>query len=144
MFETWDELEKACENCTKCKLCQGRKNVVIGDGPKDAKIMFIGEGPGADEDLEGIPFVGKAGKLMDKALLGIGLKRNNIYIANVVKCRPPQNRNPESDEITACKEYLESQIKLINPKIIVLLGSVALKGVLGEEYGITRIQREMV
>ena len=99
--------------------------------------MFIGEGPGADEDIKGIPFVGKAGKLMDKAFEGIGIKREEVYIANIVKCRPPNNRNPEDEEAKLCKEYLEAQIKLVNPKIIILLGSVALKNILGKEYSIT-------
>lgn len=137
MYEDWEKLEEACKNCNKCKLCTGRKNVVIGTGNKNARIMFIGEGPGADEDAQGIPFVGKAGQLMNKAFEGVGLKREEVYIANVVKCRPPQNRNPEKDEADECREYLEAQIKLVNPEIIVLLGSVALKNVLGEEYGIT-------
>jgi len=137
MYQTWEELENACNNCTKCKLCSNRHNVVIGTGNKNARIMFIGEGPGADEDIQGLPFVGKAGKLMDKAFQGVGIKREEVYIANIVKCRPPNNRNPEKDEAISCKEYLESQIKLVNPEIIVLLGSVALKNILGEEYGIT-------
>jgi len=137
MYNNWEELEGACKKCNKCRLYEGRTNVVIGTGNKNAKIMFIGEGPGADEDSQGIPFVGKAGQLMNKALTGIGIKREDIYIANIVKCRPPQNRNPEKDEAEACKEYLEAQIKLVNPEIIVLLGSVALKNVLGEEFGIT-------
>ena len=137
MYQTWEELEQECNNCNKCKLCNNRHNVVIGTGNKNAKIMFIGEGPGADEDIQGIPFVGKAGKLMDKAFEGVGIKREEVYIANIVKCRPPNNRNPEYEEADSCKEYLDSQIKLINPKIIVLLGSVALKNILGKEYGIT-------
>ena len=137
MYQTWEELEDECKNCTKCKLCSNRHNVVIGTGNKNARIMFIGEGPGADEDMQGIPFVGKAGRLMDKAFQGVGIKREEVYIANIVKCRPPNNRNPEKDEADCCKEYLESQIKLVNPEIIVLLGSVALKNILGEEYGIT-------
>lgn len=137
MYQTWEELEEACKKCNKCKLCNNRHNVVIGTGNKNAKIMFIGEGPGADEDLQGIPFVGKAGKLMDKAFEGIGIKREEVYIANIVKCRPPNNRNPEYEEAEACKEYLESQINLVKPEIIVLLGSVALKNILGKEYGIT-------
>ena len=99
--------------------------------------MFIGEGPGADEDWQGIPFVGRAGKLMDMAFAGLGIKREEVYIANVVKCRPPSNRNPEADEVEACMDYLKSQVDLIKPKIIVLLGSVALKNILGKEYGIT-------
>lgn len=137
MYKNWEELEEACKNCKECRLCDGKKNVVIGTGNRNAKIMFIGEGPGADEDMQGIPFVGKAGQLMNKAFEGVGLKRENVYIANIVKCRPPQNRNPEKDEADACKEYLDTQINLVNPDIIVLLGSVALKNVLGEEYGIT-------
>ncbi len=137
MYQNWEELEEACKNCKKCKLCSGRNNVVIGTGNKNARIMFIGEGPGADEDAQGIPFVGKAGKLMDKALQGLGVKREEIYIANVVKCRPPQNRNPEKEEAESCKEYLETQINLVKPEIIVLLGGIALKNMLGEEYGIT-------
>lgn len=137
MYQSWEELEHECNNCTKCKLYNNRHNVVIGVGNKEAKLMFIGEGPGADEDMQGIPFIGKAGKLMDKAFQGIGINREEVYIANIVKCRPPNNRNPESDEAESCKEYLESQIKLVNPEIIVLLGSVALKNMLGKEYGIT-------
>ena len=108
-----------------------------GTGNRNADIMFIGEGPGADEDLQGIPFVGRAGKLMDMAFAGLGIKREEVYIANVVKCRPPSNRNPETDEVEACMDYLKSQINLVKPKIIVLLGSVALKHILGKEYGIT-------
>lgn len=137
MYQNWEELEQACSNCKKCKLCDGRKNVVIGTGNKNAKVMFIGEGPGADEDEQGIPFVGKAGQLMNKAFEGVGIKRDEVYIANIVKCRPPQNRNPEKDEVDACREYLDAQIDLVNPKIIVLLGSVALKNYMGDEYGIT-------
>ena len=135
MYQTWEELEEACKNCNKCDLCKNRHNVVIGTGNKNAKIMFIGEGPGADEDLQGIPFVGKAGKLMDKAFEGVGIKREEVYIANIVKCRPPNNRNPEYEEADACKEYLESQINLVKPEIVVLLGSIALKNILGKEYG---------
>ena len=99
--------------------------------------MFIGEGPGADEDIQGIPFVGKAGKLMNQAFKGIGIDREKVYIANVVKCRPPMNRNPEQDEVSACLDYLRSQVMLVKPEIIVLLGSVALKAILGKEYSIT-------
>lgn len=137
MFDNWGELEKSIVNCKKCKLCKQRKNIVFGTGNKDADIMFIGEGPGADEDIQGIPFVGKAGKLMNMALQGLGLERESIYIANIVKCRPPSNRNPESDEARACLDYLRNQVILVKPKIIVLLGSVALKNILGEQYGIT-------
>ena len=137
MLNNWDELEKSIENCKKCKLCQTRNNIVFGVGNKEANIMFIGEGPGADEDLQGEPFVGKAGKLMDMAFTALGIKREEIYIANIVKCRPPSNRNPEQDEEQACLDYLRNQVILVKPKIIVLLGSVALKNILGPEYGIT-------
>ena len=106
--------------------------------------MFIGEGPGADEDAQGIPFVGKAGKLMNTAFQGIGIKREEVYIANVVKCRPPNNRNPEDDEVRACLDYLRNQVILVKPKIIVLLGNVALKNILGKEYGITSARGKWV
>ena len=138
MINSWEELETACKNCNKCRLHEGRHSVVIEDGNRNAKIMFIGEGPGADEDAQGIPFVGKAGKLMNMALAGIGIKREELYIANIVKCRPPSNRTPEKDEAEACMEYLQSQINLVKPEIIVLLGNTALKNILGEEHSITR------
>lgn len=137
MFETWEELEKFIIGCKKCKLCTGRNNIVFGTGNKEADLMFIGEGPGADEDREGEPFVGRAGKLMNMAFDGIGIKREEVYIANIVKCRPPSNRNPETDEADACIDYLRNQVMLVKPKVIVLLGSVALKNILGNEYGIT-------
>ena len=137
MYSNWEELEEVCKQCKKCKLAPTRKNVVIGVGNKQADIMFIGEGPGADEDEQGIPFVGKAGKLMNMAFQALGINREEVYIANIVKCRPPNNRNPEQDEATACLDYLRNQVILIKPKIIVLLGNVALKNILGKEYGIT-------
>src|SRR5699024_10266495 len=123
--------------CNKCKLCSNRNNIVFGCGNKNADLMLIGEGPGADEDIQGIPFVGKAGKLMNAAFDALGINRDDIYIANVVKCRPPNNRNPEKDEEMACLDYLRNQVILVKPKIIVLLGSVALKAILGNEYSIT-------
>ena len=137
MFETWEELENSIINCNKCKLCKTRQNIVFGVGNRNADIMFIGEGPGADEDRLGEPFVGKAGKLMNMAFGIVGIKREEVYIANVVKCRPPANRNPEDDESNACLNYLRNQVMLVKPKIIVLLGSVALKNILGKEFGIT-------
>ena len=137
MYDNWEELEKSIENCEKCKLCSGRKNIVFGVGNKNSKIMFIGEGPGADEDEQGEPFVGKAGQLMNKAFEYVGIDRKEVYIANIVKCRPPNNRNPEDDEASACLDYLRNQVLLIKPKIIVLLGSVALQNILGKEYKIT-------
>ena len=137
MFDNWEELENSLRDCKKCKLCTNRTNIVFGTGNKQASIMFIGEGPGADEDLQGEPFVGKAGKLMNMAFDTLGIDRKELYIANIVKCRPPGNRNPEQDEATACLNYLRNQVILVKPKIIVLLGSVALKNILGQEYGIT-------
>ena len=137
MYDNWEQLEEEAKQCRKCKLCQNRNNVVFGTGNKQADLMFIGEGPGADEDMQGIPFVGKAGKLMNMAFEAIGLNRDEVYIANIVKCRPPSNRNPQDDEAMACLNYLRNQVILVKPKIIVLLGSVALKNILGKEYGIT-------
>ena len=140
MYSNLEELENSIKGCNKCKLCGGRNNIVFGVGNENADIMFIGEGPGADEDAQGIPFVGKAGQLMNKAFEGIGINRDKVYIANIVKCRPPQNRNPEKDEAEACIDYLRNQVMIVKPKIIVLLGSVALKNILGEEYSITKIR----
>ena len=140
MYENLEDLENSIKGCNKCKLCNSRNNIVFGIGNKNAKIMFIGEGPGADEDAQGMPFVGKAGQLMNKAFEGIGLKREDVYIANIVKCRPPQNRNPEKDEAEACIDYLRNQVMIVKPKVIVLLGNVALKNILGEEYGITKVR----
>lgn len=137
MFETWEELEESIKGCNKCKLYKTRQNIVFGEGNKNAKIMLIGEGPGADEDRQGEPFVGKAGQLMDLAFDILGIKREEVYIANIVKCRPPSNRNPEDDEAFACLNYLRNQVLLVKPEIIVLLGSVALKNILGKEYSIT-------
>lgn len=137
MYQTWEELENSIKNCQKCKLCKTRQNIVFGVGNKNATIMFIGEGPGADEDRLGEPFVGRAGKLMNMAFKMVGINREDVYIANIVKCRPPQNRNPEDDEANACLDYLRNQVILVKPKIIVLLGSVALKNILGKEHGIT-------
>lgn len=137
MFDSFEKLENEIKDCSKCKLCNNRTNIVFGTGNKSADLMFIGEGPGADEDIQGIPFVGKAGKLMNQAFHGIGIERDDVYIANIVKCRPPMNRNPEQDEITACLNYLRNQVMLVKPKIVVLLGNVALKTILGKEYSIT-------
>ena len=138
MYETWEELEQSINGCKKCKLCNGRKNIVFGIGNKNADVMLIGEGPGADEDIQGEPFVGKAGGLMNKAFEALEIQREDVYIANIVKCRPPQNRNPEKDEAEACMDYLRNQVMLVKPRIIILLGSVALKNILGDEYSITK------
>ena len=140
MYISLDELKNSIKDCKKCKLCNARNNIVFGVGNENADIMFIGEGPGADEDSQGIPFVGKAGQLMNKAFEGVGINRDEVYIANIVKCRPPQNRNPEKDETEACINYLRNQVMIVKPKVIVLLGNVALKNILGEEYSITKLR----
>ncbi len=137
MYEKLEEVNEIVKKCTKCGLCKTRTNTVFGTGNENAEIMFIGEGPGADEDREGEPFVGKAGKLMDQAFLGLGIDRSKVYIANIVKCRPPSNRTPLKEEAMACLDYLRNQVMIIKPKVIVLLGNTALKNILGDEYGIT-------
>lgn len=137
MYESIEDLKQSCNNCQKCKLYATRQNIVFGVGNEKAEIMFIGEGPGGDEDRLGEPFVGKAGQLMNKAFDIVGIKREDVYIANIVKCRPPNNRDPEEDEIIACMDYLRNQVMIIKPKIIVLLGRIALQNILGKEYKIT-------
>lgn len=132
MFETWEELEESIKGCNRCKLCNTRKNIVFGEGNKNARLMFIGEGPGADEDSTGIPFVGKAGKLMNMAFQAVGINREETYIANIVKCRPPQNRNPEEDECEACLNYLRNQVILVKPGIIVLLRKCSFEKYIGK------------
>ena len=125
-MSNWEELEKECLQCRKCALWETRTNVVFGVGRKDAEVLFIGEGPGENEDLQGEPFVGRGGKLLDDMLKIIGLDRNeNIYIANIVKCRPPQNRDPYPEEKTACFAFLKQQIALIRPAAILCLGKPA-------------------
>ena len=134
----WTELEKTCHNCTKCGLCETRNNVVFGVGPRNADVMFIGEGPGEQEDLKGEPFVGAAGMLLDDMLSIIDLGRDNCYIANIVKCRPPRNRDPLETEQDACIGYLRNQVALIQPKIIVCLGRIAAMRIIRPDFRITR------
>lgn len=138
MADRWEELEKRCQNCRECSLCETRTNVVFGDGSRTAEIMFVGEGPGAHEDEQGVPFVGKAGQLLDDMLAIIGLDRTMVYIANIVKCRPPQNRDPLGVEQDACIGYLRNQVALVRPKIIVCLGRIAAKRLIDPDYRITR------
>jgi DNA polymerase len=126
--------------CTACGLADTRTNVVFGDGNPQADVMFVGEGPGRNEDLQGVPFVGAAGQLLNRLLTEIGLERSDVYIANVVKCRPPGNRDPRPDEIVACKDYLAGQIRLIDPTVVMTLGNFATKLLLKEERGITRLR----
>ena len=135
---SWPELESACNSCSRCKLCEQRKNVVIGTGNRTADIMLIGEGPGEQEDLQGVPFVGAAGKLLDSMLSIIDLDRTNCYISNVVKCRPPFNRDPSDDEQAACAPYLAQQIALVQPKIIICLGRIAASKIISTDFRITR------
>ena len=137
MFD-WDTLEKTCHHCNACELCQRRKNVVFGVGNRNAEIMFVGEAPGEQEDIQGEPFVGPAGKLLDDMLSIIDLDREKCYIANIVKCRPPRNRDPKEEEQNACFGYLDNQIELIKPKIIVCLGRIAATKMIRPDFKITR------
>lgn len=134
----WMQLQQSCMECTRCGLCETRHNVVFGVGDRNAEILFIGEGPGEQEDLKGEPFVGPAGKLLDDMLSIIDLDRTNCYIANIVKCRPPRNRDPLETEQEACIGYLHRQIQLIKPKIIVCLGRIAATRLIKPEFRITR------
>ncbi len=134
------ELWEQCMSCQKCELAKTRNSVVFGEGNPHARLMFIGEGPGADEDLQGRPFVGKAGQLLDKMIAAMKFTREEVFIANVVKCRPPNNRVPSSDEATACIGYLKRQIELVKPEVIVLLGATAVTFLLGKNEGITRLR----
>lgn len=142
MFENWEELKENCLNCLncrKCSLCEVRSNVVFGVGNPCAKVMFIGEGPGRNEDLQGEPFVGAGGQLLDKYLAAVDLdRRTNIYIANIVKCRPPQNRDPLQEEQEACMDWLRNQTALLRPKIIVCLGRIAAMRIIKPDFKITR------
>lgn len=139
MNNSWEALENECKNCTKCDLCKTRHNVVFGVGNPQAEVMFIGEGPGENEDLQAQPFVGRAGKLLDKLLYAVDLDRNkNIYIANIVKCRPPKNRDPFQDEQIECMQWLREQTKLIRPKIIVCLGRIAGMKIIKPDLKITK------
>lgn len=129
-------------DCTRCKLHKGRTNIVFGAGNPNADLMFVGEAPGADEDLQGIPFIGRAGQLLTKMIEAMGLTREDIYIANVVKCRPPENRNPDPDEVSTCQPFLKKQIEAINPKVVVALGKFAAQTLLQTEIPITKLRGE--
>jgi DNA polymerase len=130
---------EATAACERCRLAEGRTQVVFGSGSPEADLMFVGEAPGFHEDQQGVPFVGQAGKLLEKLLLGIGLGRADVYIANVLKCRPPGNRDPQPDEIEACESHLFRQIELIQPKVVATLGNFATKLLSGRPLGITRV-----
>ena len=135
----WSELEAACKSCRKCGLCETRHHVVFGVGNPHADILFVGEGPGENEDLQGEPFVGRAGQLLDKMLAAVDLDRNrDIYITNIVKCRPPKNRDPKPEEQEACINWLRSQVSMMKPKIIVCLGRIAAMRLIRPDYKITK------
>ena len=123
--QTLSEIREELGDCTRCRLCETRKNIVFGEGNPNARLVFVGEGPGRDEDTQGRPFVGRAGQLLTKIIQAMKLERKDVYICNVVKCRPPGNRNPEPDEVASCEPFLAKQIESINPEVIVCLGSVA-------------------
>ena len=137
-MRSWQELEQQCMECTGCALCETRHKVVFGVGKRDAELMFIGEGPGEQEDLRGEPFVGPAGQLLDDMLSIIDVDRTKCYIANIVKCRPPRNRDPQESEQNACIDYLRNQVALVQPKVIVCLGRIAATRLISPDYRITR------
>lgn len=135
---SWNELQAQCLNCHECQLCRTRNHVVFGVGRQDAEIMFVGEGPGQQEDLQGEPFVGAAGQYLDEMLNILDLNRDVFYITNIVKCRPPQNRDPHEEEQDACIHFLEQQIRLVQPRILVCLGRIAAKRLISPDFRITR------
>lgn len=139
MYESWEQLKADCMQCKKCGLCETRTNLVFGVGNENAEVMFIGEGPGENEDLQGEPFVGRGGKLLDKYLEAIDLDRKkNIYIANMVKCRPPKNRDPLPEEQDMCIDWLREQTRLIRPKIIVCLGRISAQRLISKDFKVTK------
>jgi len=139
--QTLEELRAEIGDCRRCKLCQGRTNIVFGVGDPKAELMFVGEGPGRDEDLKGEPFVGRAGQLLTEIITkGMKMRRDEVYIANVVKCRPPDNRNPEPDEIAACQPFLRKQVELVKPRVIVALGTFAAQTLLQSKTPISRLR----
>jgi DNA polymerase len=140
----WDALEKRCLKCYKCGLSHTRNNVVFGVGKRNADIVFVGEGPGEQEDKQGLAFVGPAGQLLTKMLSAIDLPRDRVYICNVVKCRPPRNRQPSPEEMQACIGHLRAQVALVKPRVILLLGATAVSAVLGNDYRITRCHGQWI
>jgi len=131
-------------DCQRCKLCSGRRNIVFGEGSPNASLMFIGEGPGRDEDVQGRPFVGEAGKLLTNLIIKLGMKREDVYIGNIVKCRPPNNRNPEKDEIAACIGFIRKQIEAVSPKVIVCLGRISSQALLETTVAISQLRGEFM
>jgi uracil-DNA glycosylase len=137
---TLDQIRVELGDCRRCKLCEGRKNIVFGSGSPRAELVFVGEGPGETEDLQGVPFVGKAGELLTKMIEAMGFHRDSVYICNVVKCRPPDNRNPEPDEVASCEPFLRAQLLALQPKVIVALGKFAAQTLLRDTTPITRMR----
>jgi len=133
-----EELENFISNCDKCRLSKGRKNIVFGEGPPHARLVFIGEAPGMDEDVTGKPFVGQAGKLLTDIIKAMGLSRDKVYICNIIKCHPPHNRDPERDEIEICLPFLEAQLSFIHPEIICAIGRISAQSLVREDFKITR------
>ena len=145
MYESMEALSVACAGCTKCRLASGRTNLVFGVGDPHASILFVGEGPGYQEDVQGEPFVGPSGQLLDKYLAAIDLDRHtNVYIANIVKCRPPQNRDPQPDEQDICIEWLREQVRVLRPKVIVCLGRIAAQKLMDPAFRVTREHGQFV
>ena len=138
MNDLWEKLYEECRGCTACELSKTRTNCVFGTGDRNADVLFVGEAPGEKEDLSGIPFVGAAGKLLDKYLEAVDIDRNRVYIANILKCRPPQNRDPQQTEQDQCIDYLRQQVRLIKPKIIVCLGRISAMRLIDPNYKITK------
>jgi DNA polymerase len=137
---TLDEVRQALGDCRRCPLCTGRTQIVFGAGSPRAELVFVGEGPGADEDRQGVPFVGQAGQLLTKMIEAMQFRRDDVYICNVVKCRPPGNRNPEPTEIAACEPFLKAQLAALRPKVIVALGKFAAQTLLRDDTAITRLR----
>lgn len=135
---TWDELEKTCQSCQKCSLGATRTNLVFGTGNRDSVLMFVGEAPGENEDLSGIPFVGRAGQLLDRYFTAVDIPREDVYICNMLKCRPPKNRDPKDEEQDVCIGYLREQVRLVRPKMIVCLGRISAMRLIHPDYRITK------
>ncbi len=142
-FSSLSEVENRTRECERCRLSVGRTKAVPGEGPRKAELMFIGEAPGGDEDLSGRPFVGRAGRLLEEALVEADIKRGDVYVTNIVKCRPPDNRQPKDDEMDSCQDFLQAQIEFVDPVIVCTLGAIALKRILGKK-GITSYRGRVV
>lgn len=145
VYDNWEQLKNDCLSCRKCGLCETRTNLVFGVGNENAEVLFVGEGPGENEDLQGEPFVGRGGKLLDKMLDAVDLdRRKNIYIANIVKCRPPKNRDPQPEEQDCCIEWLREQTRLLCPKIIVCLGRISAQKLISKDFLVTKQHGEFI